>query len=115
MTFNYEVDAEGLATFLVQARQYADDLQAASPSGDGSLGTLTDEGAAVSDPDIAGLLSGIFTNHESDLVRAVTSVSGAIDSVEQASSAVYDADGSSNSTFTTLSTGSFDPSRFSAH
>lgn len=115
MSFDYEVDPVGLAAFVSRARQFADDLGAASPSGDGSLSTLTEEAGALSDPDISGLLSGIFSDRQSDLTNAVTAVTGAIASVEQAGSTVCEADGTSHGTFSTLSTGAFDPSRFSAN
>ncbi len=113
MTFDYEVDAVGLAGFVTQARQHADNLKAASPTGDGSLATLSEEAGALSDPDISGLLAGIFSEHQSDLTEAVTAVISAIDGVDQASATVCQADTTSFGTFTTISSGAFDPSRFS--
>lgn len=113
MSFEYQVDPVGLASFVSRARELAEELKAAGPSADGSLSGLTDEAGALADPDIQGLLSGILSSHESDLVQAVSAVESAIDSVERAGSTVCEADGTSYGAFTSLHNGSFDPSRFS--
>ena len=113
MTVDYELDAAGLAGFVTRAREHAEDLLAASPTGDGSLAQLSDESGALSDPDIVGLLTDIFSERQTALTDAVNTVDGAITSVEQAGLAVGEADSSSHTALTAANTGAFDPLRFS--
>lgn len=113
MGFSYEVDPEGLAGFVERARTLSDELGQASPDGNDSLSGLEGQAAALSDPDIAGLLSGIFSQHGSDLTNAVAAANGAIDSVERAGAVVTDTDGTSRDAFNTLNTGPYSSLRFS--
>ncbi|WP_062517011.1 hypothetical protein [Demequina gelatinilytica] len=114
MGFDYDVDPQGLATFVAKARTLAGDLASASPRGDSSLASLADGASGFSDKTIGGLVSAILEEHEDDLAAAVTSVTAAIDAVERAGQVVTAADQSAGATFQTAQTGLFDPTRFSA-
>ena len=113
MGFSFEVNQEGLAAFVTRARTLAEELGAASPSGDDSLSSIESQASALPDPDIAGLLGGIFSDHSADLTNAVVVVEGGINSVEQAGATVMDNDHTTYNSFTTQSTGAYNPYRFS--